>query len=285
VVALDLSRDDRRLRLLVGEAELARIAWVEVDVTDRADVERALERNAVGSVIHLAALQAPFCRADPPLGAAVNVVGTVNLLEALAARTDRELPFVYASSIAAATLEGERHPATVYGVYKLACEGAADYFQREHGLSSIGLRPHTVYGPGRDQGVTSAPTSAMLAAAQGSEYEIPFTGRVTMQYAPDVAAAFIAASRASDFDGAGVFDLPGATVDTSEIAEAIALAAPGARVRASGAPLPFPAEVDPSPDAPTGLNDAPTPFSEGVRETIERFRELEARGLLVAASP
>jgi nucleoside-diphosphate-sugar epimerase len=106
-----------------------------------------------------------------------------------------------------------------------------------------------------------------------------------MQYAPDVAAAFIAASRASDFDGAGVFDLPGTTVNTSEIAEAIALAAPGARVRARGLPLPFPAEVDPSPDAPTGLNNAPTPFSEGVRETIERFRELQARGQLVAASP
>ncbi len=94
-----------------------------------------------------------------------------------------------------------------------------------------------------------------------------------MQYAPDVAAAFIAASRAGDFDGAGVFDLPGATVGVSEIVEAIAIAAPGAEVRASGAPLPFRAEVDPSPDAPTGLNSAPTPLLEGVRETIERFRD------------
>jgi nucleoside-diphosphate-sugar epimerase len=285
VVALDLHRDDRRLRLLVDEAELERIAWVEVDVTDRANVQSALEEHAVGSVIHLAALQAPFCRDDPPLGAAVNVVGTVNLLDALAARGDRALPFVYASSIAAAIHEGEDHPATVYGVYKLACEGAADYFWREHGLSSIGLRPHTVYGPGRDQGMTSAPTLAMLAAARGSEYEIPFTGRITMQYAPDVAAAFIAASRAGDFHGAGVFDLPGATVGIGEIVEAIAEAVPGAAVRASGAPLPFPAGVSPSPDAPSGLNSAPTPLSEGVRETIERFRNLEAHGHTAVASP
>ncbi len=277
MVALDLRHDDRRLGLLVDEADLKRIAWVEVDVTDRANVQRALEQHAVGSVIHLAALQAPFCRADPSLGAAVNVVGTVNLLDALAARSDQALPFVYASSIAAAIHHGETHPATIYGVYKLACEGAAEYFWREHGLSSIGLRPHTVYGPGRDQGVTSAPTSAMHAASRGAEYEIPFTGRVTMQYAPDVAAAFIAASRASDFEGAGVFDLPGATVDSNEIVEAIAVVAPGASVRASGAPLPFPAEVDPSPDAPAGLNSAPTPLLEGIRETIERFRDLEAR--------
>ena len=284
VVALDLRRDDRRLRLLVDEAELEQIIWVEVDVTDRVSVRRALEQHEACSVIHLAGLQAPFCRSDPPLGAAVNVVGTVNLLDALAARNDQTLPFIYASSIAAATQSGESHPATVYGVYKLACEGAADYFWREHGFTSIGLRPHTVYGPGRDQGVTSAPTSAMLAAARGSGFEIPFTGEVTMQYAPDIAAAFIAASRAGDFEGAGIFDLPGVTVDVSEIVETIATVAPGASVRAKGPPLPFAATVHPSPNAPAGLNSAPTPLLEGVRETIGWFRDLEARGQAVVAS-
>ncbi len=278
VVALDLRRDERRLRLLVDETELEQIAWVEVDIADRVALQRALEQHAACSVIHLAALQAPFCRADPPLGAAVNVVGTVNLLDAFAARDGQSLPFVYASSIAAATEAGESHPSTVYGVYKLACEGAADYFWREHGLSSIGLRPHTVYGPGRDQGVTSAPTSAMLAAARGTEFEIPFTGEVTMQYAPDIAAAFIAASRASDFEGAGVFDLPGATVGVGEIVETIAAVAPGASIHASGAPLPFAAAVHPSSDAPAGLNTAPTPLLQGVRKTIDFFRDLEARG-------
>lgn len=285
VVALDLRRDLRRLGLLIDEAELEQIAWVEADITDRDNVQQALEEHAVSAVIHLAALQAPFCQADPPLGAAVNVVGTVNLLDALAARGNQTFPFVYASSIAAATREGDAHPATVYGVYKLACEGAADYFRREHGLSSIGIRPHTVYGAGRDQGVTSAPTMAMLAAARGSRYEIPFTGRVTMQFAPDVAAAFIAASRASDFRDSGVFDLPGATVDISEIVETIAIAAPGASVSASGVPLPFPAEVNPSPNAPSGLNTTPTQLLEGVRETIERFRDQNARGQIAEASP
>ena len=217
VLALDLRREDRRLGLLVDEEALERVSWVEADVTDLPALRRILDQHEVGAVIHLAALQAPFCRADPPLGAAVNVVGTVNLLEALAARDEPAGPFVYASSIAAAAQQGETHPATIYGVYKLACEGAADVYRREHGMASIGLRPHTVYGPGRDQGITSAPSLAMHAAAAGREYEIPFTGRLTMQYAPDVAAAFIAASRAEGYEGAGVFDLPGDTVDVNEI--------------------------------------------------------------------
>ena len=43
----------------------------------------------------------------------------------------------------------------------------AVYF-RDEGLSSIGLRPYVVYGAGRDQGMTSTPTKAMLAAAAGT---------------------------------------------------------------------------------------------------------------------
>jgi nucleoside-diphosphate-sugar epimerase len=282
VLALDLHRDDRRLGLLVGAAELDRVTWVEADVTHLAALRAVLEDHEVGAVIHLAALQAPFCRADPPLGAAVNVVGTVNLLEALAAGGQRTGPFVYASSIAAAAREGEAHPTTVYGVYKLACEGVADVYLREHGMPSIGLRPHTVYGLGRDQGITSAPTVAMLAAATGAEYEIPFTGRLTMQYAPDVAAAFIAASRATDYEGAGVFDLPGDTVDVDRILAAIEAAAPGAALSAVGEHLPFPADVAPDPSAPFSAALSPTPFADGVAESVTRFRELHTADRIAA---
>jgi len=110
--------------------------------------------------VHLAALQVPFCRADPPLGARVNVVGTVNVFEAASKRKLSHV--VYASSIAvfdaAGTLSG--HPETQYGVYKRDNESTAAVFFAESGVSSIGLRPHTVYGVGRDQGLTSAPTVA-----------------------------------------------------------------------------------------------------------------------------
>jgi UDP-glucuronate 4-epimerase len=145
VVAFDLRENTHRLRLLLDETELAAITWLLGDITDLAAVERALDDHDVGAVLHLAGLQAPFCRADPPLGAQVNVVGTVNLLEAIARRSDRSFgPFVYASSVAAAPVPGEPFPATIYGLYKLAGEGAADVYRREHGISSIGLRPHTV---------------------------------------------------------------------------------------------------------------------------------------------
>ena len=56
---------------------------------------------------------------------------------------------------------GEVAPRTLYGVYKLANEGTARVYWQEDGVASVGLRPFSVYGPGRDQGLTAGPTLAM----------------------------------------------------------------------------------------------------------------------------
>ncbi len=100
-------------------------------------------------------------------------------------------------------------PGTIYGVYKRANEGSASIYHAERGVASIGLRPHTVYGVGRDQGLTSAPTRAMLAAAAGVPVPDPVRRRSQFQYAPDVARAFVQAAL-SGYDGATVHNLAGA---------------------------------------------------------------------------
>ena len=179
------------------------MARVPADIADLEAVERALDEHRVTNVIHLAALQVPFCRADPPLGARVNVVGTVNVLEAVRRRADRIGHVVYASSIAAYDeLEnGRRRPGCRHSRHDLRRVQAR---QRGHRacllagarLPSIGLRPHTVYGPGRDQGMTSTPTTAMLAAAAGLPYGSRSAAEASSSTRPDVAAAFIAAARA-----------------------------------------------------------------------------------------
>jgi UDP-glucuronate 4-epimerase len=136
------------------------------------------------------------------------------------------------------------------------------------------LRPHTVYGPGRDQGLTSAPTVAMLAAAAGQAYTLPFGGAYQLQYAPDVAAAFIAAARGGSA-GAEVRDIGGAPVHTDELVAAIETAAPGAQISYEPVELPFPAETG-------DVADTPTPLQDGVDDSIARFRDLLARGLVTA---
>ena len=290
VVALDVSDDAHRLRMVLNESELSALPTVRIDITDLDSLERTLAEHEITNIIHLAALQVPFCRADPSLGARVNVVGTVNVLEAAARSSAAMAPVVYASSIAAhdAVDAGGRDagggvPGTLYGVYKRANEGTAALYWTDRELASVGLRPHTVYGPGRDQGLTSSPTAAMLAAAAGRPFEIPFGGRFQFQYAPDVAAAFILASR-SRARSATVHNLSSRAVHMSDVVAAIEAAEPAAlgAITFVDHQLPFPAEGDHA-SLREIIGEAPeTPLPDGVRDTMRRFRELLAAG---AVSP
>ncbi|HEU4328766.1 MAG TPA: NAD(P)-dependent oxidoreductase [Roseiflexaceae bacterium] len=281
-VAFDLVNNPRRMRLIMTPEELGQVTFVTGDITDLASVERALDEHAISHVIHLAALQVPFCKADPALGARVNVVGTVNLFQALAQRRDRIGRLVYASSVAVydaadagpgglAPHGGAGTPTTLYGVYKQANEGTARIFWQDSRVSSIGLRPCVVYGPGRDQGLTSAPTLAMRAAAAGQSYRIGFGGRTDYHYADDVAKMFIAAARAP-FSGADIFNLRGSVATMDEMVAAIRDAVPGAQIDYDPVPLPFPEEYDAAPLAEL-IGPLPvTPLRQAVAETVAVFR-------------
>lgn len=290
VTAFDLSRDQHRLKLIMNADELAHVKFVHGDITETEAVKRVVAESGANRILHLAALQVPFCRANPPLGAAVNVVGTVNMFEA--ARAAGIGRVVYASSMAVygrgdeyppglLAHDAPLRPHTLYGVYKQANEGTAQVYFEEYGLQSIGLRPYTIYGPGRDQGMTSSPTVAMLAAARGEAYHIPFGGTVGYQYADDAAQIFIQAARVP-FSGAAVFNLRGAVAHMSEVVAAIEAAAPRARGRITydDKPLAFPeGQADDALRAAFGpIPD--TPLQEGVAQTIAHFEAALAAGRL-----
>jgi UDP-glucuronate 4-epimerase len=290
VVVFDLATDPKRLKLLLEPDELDRVTFAAGDITDLPALERAFDEHAITHVIHLAALQIPFCRADPPLGARVNVVGTVNIFEAVKKRK-HIIRVVYASSVAVydnadaypagtpLAHDAHLHPNSLYGVYKQANEGTARVYWQENQVSSLGLRPYTVYGVGRDQGLTSTPTKAMFAAAVGQPYHISYGGRNDFNYTDDVARAFIAAARAS-FEGADIFNIHGSAAHMGEVVATIEAAAPEMRgkITFEEKPLPFPEEVDGAPLARVIGQQPIIPLTEGVAWTVNRFRELVAAG-------
>lgn len=283
VTTYDLGSNTARLKLIMDDDTLSRVSFVTGDITDLAALENAMRAARATHVIHLAALQVPFCRADPPLGARVNVVGTVNVFEAARRLGLRQV--VYASSVAVYGRGDEyterilkndapHMPRNLYGVYKQANEGTAYIYHQDHNLHSIGLRPYTIYGPGRDQGMTSTPTKAMLAAAAGQPYHISFGGYNGFQFVDDVAKIFIQCARA-DYSGAGVFNLGGAVAPMQEVVQAIEAAVPemAGKITYEDQPLALPdgtedsalvAAVGPVPN---------TPLRDGVAYTIQHFRQ------------
>ena len=270
--------------------EVARARLITGDITRPDALSPVVEEFGVTHVIHLAGLQVPTCRADPRLGALVNVVGTVNVFEAALHSAGRIKKIVYASSAAvfgtneegrAVTERDEPQPATQYGVFKRCNEGSARVYHLDHGLSSVGLRPLTVYGVGRDFGLTSDPTKAMKAAVVGRPFHIRFGGRTDFQYVADTADAFIRAA-VSDLTGAHVFNLHGETTRVADVIAEIERARPQARgtITHGDAPLAIPSEFD---DAAVRAALGPlsvTPLADGVRATIERFAELQREGRL-----
>jgi UDP-glucuronate 4-epimerase len=283
VIALDPSSARHRLAVALSEEQRALIAHVGVDITNLTELERVLEEHAITDVIHLAALQVPFVRESPALGAHVNVTGTTNVLEAIRRRAGGTGPLVYASSIAvygpAGTLAGDDVPATLYGVYKRANEGTAWRYFEDFGVSSIGLRPHTVFGPGRDQGVTSAPTIAMVAAAARQPFHIPFGGTIQLQHAADAGEA-VARAALLDYEGASVHNLDGAVLPVAEVAALIERAAPGARITVGDAALPLIESVDGTSFVELLGGSVMRPVEERVTESVRQFEDLLERGLV-----
>src|SRR5215218_7103126 len=272
VLLFDRDADPRRLRLIMDEGEVERTRVVTGDLTDARALPPVFEEFEVEHVIHLAGLQVPTCRADPHAGALVNVVGTINVFEAARLSGGRVKRIVYASSAAvygtgeesrAINERDEPQPSTHYGVFKRANEGNARVYHLDHGISSVGLRPLTVYGVGRDFGLTSDPTKAMKAAVVGRPFRIRFGGRTDFQYVADTADTFIRAA-VSGLEGAHVFNLHGETVTLAEVVAEIERARPDARITLDDAPLAIPSEFDDGA-VRAALGPLPaTPLAEGV---------------------
>jgi nucleoside-diphosphate-sugar epimerase len=288
-VVFDRSTDARRLSAIMEPDDLERVRFIVGDITNAEAVRAALTDANTRRVIHLAGLQVPTCKADPLTGALVNVLGTLNVFEA--ARTVGTERVIYASSAAVFGMSEDDapldenaacEPTTHYGVFKRTNEGNARVYFQDHGLSSVGLRPLTVYGVNRDTGLTSDPTKAMKAAVLGHPFHIRFGGATDFLYVADTAAAFIACADRAPV-GAHVFNLHGETVDVSRIAQVInenAHASSRELITFGGAPIPIAPALD---DAAIRrmIGDIPsTPLEAGISETMRRFAELRDAGRL-----
>jgi nucleoside-diphosphate-sugar epimerase len=264
-----------KLKLIMKDADINKIEIISGDITNPDLVKAAVKLSGAEHIIHLAALQMPFCRANPGMGARVNVEGTINMFEAARAAGLKKV--VYSSSTAvygAADDYPERQfehtspliPHSFYGVYKQDNEWAAKVYFEEAGISSIAIRPFVVYGPLRDQGMTSTPTSAIKAACKGEAYEISYGGEAEFQFADDAAKAFIAAAEKGG-TGAEVYNLGGGTVSMEQIVGAIEKACPASKglITFKNTPLPFPSHKDTGELAKVIGPVCQTPLEEGVR--------------------
>jgi nucleoside-diphosphate-sugar epimerase len=286
----DLKEDRHRIELLLDDEQLSQVHFVQGDVSDAAALRTAAERVEATHLLHFAGLQVPTCRADPLLGARVNVLGTLAVFETASALKGQVERVVYASS---AAVHGPAEPSssgpigdevrlapmTHYGAFKVCNELNARVYWLDRGITSVGLRPWTVYGVGRDFGITSEPTKAIKAVAADRSYAISYGGLQDLQYVADVASTFLKVLSAP-FSGADSFNVRGAVVPIQTFVEAVREVSGVDRVTFGDRQLPIAPDLD---DARLEAQFGPLPrtsLAAGVSETFRRFRDLQAIGKL-----
>ncbi|HND51859.1 MAG TPA: NAD(P)-dependent oxidoreductase, partial [Pirellulaceae bacterium] len=177
-----------------------------------------------------------------------------------------------AATVAANGPRGSQPP-TFYGAFKKAVEIIARQYWLHYGIGSVGLRPHVVYGPERNQGISAGPSLAARAAALGESYRIGFRGRLGYDYVEDVAQAFVRGAFATPA-GAFTAELPSQSATPEEIVGLLDRIVPGCAARIDVAGPELPSNV---PDHPEPLEQLfpgwqATSLEAGLRKTIEFYR-------------
>ena len=267
VTIFDLKIETELLKKLIGK-DIEKIKFLKGDVTNYDEVFEATVN--MDHVVNLAGLMTPDCSRNPSLGAEVNVLGSINVFEATKARGIKFV--VYASS---AGVFGEKDkyfpfPETHYGAFKLAVEGIARAYYNEANISSVGIRPFVIYGPGREIGGTATVTLACKAAKQSYNYNLNFSGRAGFVYVQDVANLVeMSINRAPV--GALTININGITASVSDFVSKIINIIPEAKLTINGDKLSVVEEI--LGDHPSDIfkNFKYTSLNEGISNTVKFY--------------
>jgi UDP-glucose 4-epimerase len=222
----DLSRGRREQVADAAEFEL-----VDVSGDGLVAVMAALRPEVVFH--HAAQIDVRRSVAEPVLDTRINVVGTVNVLEAAARAGVRRVVFassggaVYGDTDVIPTPEGHPcAPGSAYGAAKLAGEIYGSVFTRLHGVEVVALRYANVYGPRQDPhgeaGVVAIFAERLL---EGRDVVINGDGTQTRDYlyVDDVVEANLLAAQLA---APGVYNIgTGRECDVNELFALIARAA------------------------------------------------------------
>ncbi len=267
ITIFDLKIQKNLLNCILDK-DVEKIKFIEGDITNYEQVQEAVKN--IDQVINLAGLMTPDCSAKPILGAQVNILGSINVFEALKQNNIKFL--VYASSAGVFGQKDKYYPfpQTHYGAYKLAVEGVARAYFNENKISSIGIRPYVLYGPGREIGGTAGITLACKAAKQGFNFDISFSGKAGFVYVEDV-ADLVEMSLDKCLLGALNININGITADVKNIISIIKKNIPKSNIGFNSNPLSVVDEILGEEPSNYFENFKYTSLESGIKKTIDFY--------------
>lgn len=172
------------------------------DISRREELRRVFEQHNIDQVVHLAAILPTVAQRDPVRATAVNINGSLNLLEL--SREFGVRRFVFGSSLSIygswppdhVVSETDRAaPEDVYGAAKLYVEQMGTTFRESAGPEFVSLRIGRVVGPGA-RSTTSAWRSQifeLLRTNSPASIKLPYVGteQLLLIHVEDAARALV----------------------------------------------------------------------------------------------
>jgi nucleoside-diphosphate-sugar epimerase len=251
---------------------------IPLDVRDADAVRRAIEASSPSVVFHLAAIGVTDPNGDPHDALAVNVGGTLHLLDALSrAGCDRAVLvgtcYEYGSREAREALD----PFNFYAASKVAAWAFARAYWHVVQLPVVVARPFQVYGPGQAR-ETLIP-SAIRAALTGADFPMtPGEQRRDFILVDDVVTGLLASATAPGAEGQSLDLGTGRGTPVRQVVETIwdltdaqGRVLPGALPYRPGAPMTLAADAEHT-ERLIGWR-ARTPLRAGLQTTITQFSQ------------
>lgn len=194
------------------------IEHINIDIRDAASLECAIDKFRISHIVHLAAYGRNLtCRDFPEAAYAVNVQGTINLLDIAANRLAQIKRIVCASS----NIVLSDQP-TVYKETKVRVEEAVSLYAMFAGVSCCALRPSNIYGKGQSKTEYQMCAFAGLDSSFAKHGYFSISGDGTQSrdwtHAEDVARAFELALF-SNYNGAALDVCTGKLASMNRVAE------------------------------------------------------------------
>ena len=267
ITIFDLRIKTELLKNLIGD-ELNNIDFIEGDITDFEGVLKATKD--MDYILNLAGLMTPDCSSNPSLGAEVNVKGSINVFEAIKRNNIKFLIYTSSGGVYGNEDKYNPFPETHYGAFKLAVEGIARAYFNESLISSVGLRPFVIYGPGREIGGTAGVTLACKAAKQNLKYTVGFSGKAGFVYVEDVTNLVERLIDKSPV-GALTINVNGITASVEDFLSIIKKNIPDAKVTLNGKPISVVEEILGGEPSKIFKDFKYTSLDNGINKTINFY--------------
>jgi len=288
VVTMDFPPDAEVAARLAGLAGRTPLAVTTADVSEFHGVMSVLHAHQdVTHVIHLAYLMSAECEANPHLAARVNVLGMVNLFEAVLQRGLARLVFTSSETYYGARQDyfGDR-PVTeddfappsqhhfTYGAMKILDEFMAQKYVKRHGISLACVRPPVVFGHGRKRGSVLWADDFATKPALGHPVALPFRSdtRDVWLYVDDCAEQLVRLALAPSLRHFA-YNSGGESVTAAELAALVRRWLPDARISfdEAGGGTPLIDRMDAS-RLIAEIGFTPRPLAEGIRAHVNEAR-------------